>query len=84
MKRVVVDPEIMAGKPVIRGTRIPVDTILRVLAEGLSIEELLEDYPQLTREDVRAALIYSAKLVSSEDVFPLIAKVKKGAKVSGG
>jgi uncharacterized protein (DUF433 family) len=84
MERVVVDPKIMAGKPVIRGTRIPIDTILRALAEGLSIKELLEDYPQLTEEDVKAALIYSAKLVSSEDVFPLFVKVKKSAEVPGG
>jgi uncharacterized protein (DUF433 family) len=73
MERIVVDPKIMAGKPVIKGTRIPVDAILRALAEGLNVEELLEDYPQLTREDMRAALIYSAKLVSSEDVFPNVA-----------
>jgi uncharacterized protein (DUF433 family) len=73
MERIVVDPKIMVGKPVIKGTRIPVDAILRALAEGLNVEELLEDYPQLTREDIRTALIYSAKLVSSEDVFPKVA-----------
>ncbi len=84
-ERVIVDPEIMAGKPIIKGTRIPVDAILRILAEGMSKEELLEDYPQLTEEDIKEALMYGAKVVSSEDVFPLIStKVKKGAEVSGG
>jgi len=84
MERIVVDPKVLAGKPVIKGTRIPVDAILRALAEGLSVDEVLEDYPQLTPEDVRAALIYSAKLVSSEDVFPFVpGKVKKLDKVPG-
>jgi len=83
--RVIVDQKIMAGKPIIKGTRIPVDAILRALAEGMNVEELLEDYPQLTKEDIREALVYSAKVVSSEDVFPVIAgRVKKGAEVSGG
>jgi len=57
-KRIVVDPNIMAGKPVIRGTRIPVDAILRRLEEGASIRDILEDYPNLKEEDIRAALIY--------------------------
>jgi len=57
-KRIVVDPSIMAGKPVIRGTRIPVDAILRRLEEGASIRDILEDYPNLKEEDIRAALIY--------------------------
>ncbi|MCC6029314.1 MAG: DUF433 domain-containing protein [Candidatus Korarchaeum sp.] len=61
--RIVVDPNIMAGKPVIRGTRIPVDVILRRLAEGASIKDILEDYPNLKEEDIRAALIYAAELL---------------------
>jgi uncharacterized protein (DUF433 family) len=62
--RIVVDPNIMAGKPVIRGTRIPVDAILRRLAEGASIKDILEDYPNLKEEDIRAALIYAAELLT--------------------
>lgn len=56
--RIDVDPAIMLGKPVIRGTRITVELILRKLAEGASQSELLEDYPHLTQEDIRAAMAY--------------------------
>jgi uncharacterized protein (DUF433 family) len=62
--RIVVDPNIMAGKPVIKGTRIPVDAILRRLVEGASIKDILEDYPNLKEEDIRAALIYAAELLT--------------------
>ena len=54
--RIEVNPRIMLGKPVIRGTRIPVELILRKLSEGATEEMLLEAYPHLTREDIRAAL----------------------------
>ncbi len=53
--RIEINPEVMAGKPVIRGTRIPVDMILRKLGAGLSLEEILEDHPHITAEDVRTA-----------------------------
>ena len=55
-ERIVIDQRIMVGKPVIKGTRIPVDAIIRRLAEGMNIKEILEDYPNLTREDIQAAL----------------------------
>ena len=61
MERIVVDPKVMAGKPVIRGTRIPVDAIIRRIAEGMTIEEVLEEYPNLTREDVKTALEYTER-----------------------
>jgi len=61
MERIVVDPKVMAGKPVIRGTRIPVDAIIRRIADGMTIEEILEEYPNLTREDVKAALEYAER-----------------------
>jgi uncharacterized protein (DUF433 family) len=48
----------MVGKPIIKGTRIPIDAIIRRLAEGMTINEILEDYPGLTREDIQAALEY--------------------------
>ena len=72
--RIVVNPGIMVGKPIIKGTRIPVDTIIRLLAQGMTQEEILEDYPNLKKEDIKAALEYGANLVESEDVFPLIEK----------
>jgi uncharacterized protein (DUF433 family) len=59
-KRIHVDPEIMCGKPVIRGTRIPVELIARKLAEGATEEELAEAYPSLTAEDIQAVRAYRA------------------------
>ena len=55
-ERIVIDQRIMVGKPVIKGTRIAVDAIIMRLAEGMNIKEILEDYPNLTREDILAAL----------------------------
>lgn len=72
LKRIIVDPKIMVGKPVIRGTRIPVDAIIHRIAQGDTIEELLEDYPKITRLDVKAALEYAESLVRGEDVLPQI------------
>ncbi|RLG49652.1 MAG: DUF433 domain-containing protein [Thermoproteota archaeon] len=71
VERIVIDPEIMGGKPVIKGTRITVELILRLLAEGLTVEEILEDYPHLTEEDIRAALLYASKVLEMEEVYPL-------------
>ncbi|WP_456327748.1 DUF433 domain-containing protein [Archaeoglobus sp.] len=71
-ERIVVDPKVMVGKPIIKGTRIPVDAIIRRLAEGMSIEEILKEYPNLTIEDIKSALRYAAKVVSGEDVIPLV------------
>ena len=64
--RVLQDPAIMVGKPCIAGTRIPVDLILRKLGAGMSIDDLLEGYPSLSREDVHAALRYAAAAVALE------------------
>ncbi len=70
--RISVNPEIMVGKPVIKGTRIPVDLIVRLVAQGLSVKEILEDYPRLTKKDIRAALLYSADVVSGESITPMV------------
>jgi uncharacterized protein (DUF433 family) len=70
-KRIDIDPAIMMGKPVIRGTRITVELVLRKLAEGTSEGELLEDYPHLTTEDIRAAVAYGAASVAHEEVVLL-------------
>ncbi|MBI3036188.1 DUF433 domain-containing protein [Candidatus Woesearchaeota archaeon] len=70
MKRIVVDPKVMAGKPVVKGTRIPVDAILQRIAEGMTIDEILRDYPNITRDDIKAALEYSANVVRGEDIIP--------------
>jgi uncharacterized protein (DUF433 family) len=59
LERIELDPEVMLGKPVIRGTRITVEIILEKIAAGCPIEEVLADYPRLTRDDVLAALAYA-------------------------
>ena len=64
--RIVVDPEIMHGKQVIKGTRIPAYIVLNLLAGGLRPEEVLKEYPDLTREDVLACLEYAAELAQEE------------------
>lgn len=66
--RVVVDPSIMAGKPVIAGTRIPVYLILNLLAHGYDFDRIIQAYPVLTREDVQAAIRYSEARMRREEV----------------
>jgi uncharacterized protein (DUF433 family) len=66
---IVSDPRIMVGKPVIKGTRITVEFILRKVAAGQTIEQILKDYPHLTQEGIRAALEFAAKSVSLERVY---------------
>ncbi len=62
LKRISVDPNVCFGKPCIRGTRIWVSLILDFLANGMNIEEVLEEYSQLTEEDIRAAIAYGAEM----------------------
>jgi len=66
VERVVIDPEVLSGKPVIRGTRIPVYLILELLAAGVSVKGILKEYPELTRDDVRAALKYASSVLQHE------------------
>lgn len=66
--RIVRNPEILVGKPVVKGTRIPVDLVLAKLAANPSLEELFADYPRLTIEDVQACLEYARLLVEKEQV----------------
>lgn len=70
-ERVEINPAIMMGKPVIRGTRITVELILRKLAGGATEGEMLEDYPHLTIEDIQAAVAYGAASVAHEEVVLL-------------
>jgi uncharacterized protein (DUF433 family) len=66
--RIEMNPRVMLGKPVIRGTRIPVELILRKLSEGASEKDLLDAYPHLTREDIQAAMRYAADTIAHEEV----------------
>lgn len=69
--RVEINVGVMHGKPVIRGTRIPVELLLRKLAEGATTEDLLDAYPRLTPDDIRAALDYAADTIAHETVLSL-------------
>jgi uncharacterized protein (DUF433 family) len=70
-ERVVIDPEVMVGKPVIRGTRIPVELIVRMLSQGVTESEILAEYPRLQPDDIRACLAYAAEALAHEDVLSL-------------
>jgi len=70
-ERIVVDPEVLAGKPVIRGTRLAVEFILVLLAAGQSENELLADYPGLTREDILACISYASYLAHEYKAYPI-------------
>jgi uncharacterized protein (DUF433 family) len=70
-ERITVDPEILAGKPVIRGTRIAVELILQLLAAGQSENEILANYPGLTREDILACLSYASYLAHEFKAYPI-------------
>jgi len=72
LERISVNPKVMVGKPVIRGTRIPVELIVKMLAQGIASEEILKEYPRLEPEDIRAALAYASAVLSNEEVVPLV------------
>ena len=69
--RIEINPKVMLGKPVIRGTRIPVELILRKLSEGAAEADLLDAYPRLTREDIQAAIGYAADTLAHEETLIL-------------
>jgi len=69
MERIVCNPNILGGKPIIRGTRISVQFLLELLGAGMSISEILEEYPHLEREDILAAIRYAAQTIANEEVF---------------
>ncbi len=67
--RITVNPDIMLGKSIIKGTRITVELILKKLSEGMTFEKLLAAYPHLTRDDVLAAISYSSDVISQEEMI---------------
>jgi uncharacterized protein (DUF433 family) len=69
--RISMDPKVLLGKPVIRGTRIAVELILRRLGEGATYDDLLASYPHLTLDDIRAAIRYAATVVAHEEIIPV-------------
>jgi len=77
--RIEINPKVMMGKPVIRGTRIPVELILRKLGEGAKERELLEAYPRLTKEDIQAAIRYAADTLAHEETI-ILSSTKRVAR----
>jgi uncharacterized protein (DUF433 family) len=71
MNRIEINQSVLQGKPVIQNTRIPVELLLRKLAEGATIAELLDAYPRLSEDDVRACLAYAADTIAHEEVYNL-------------
>ena len=70
-KRIIVDPKILVGKPVVKGTRLAVDFILDLLAQGWPLDEILRNYPGLATEDILACLAYARDMLRNERVYPL-------------
>jgi uncharacterized protein (DUF433 family) len=79
--RIVIDPEVQHGKPVIRGTRVPITRIVGGLAGGMTMEEIMGEY-EITEEDIRAALGYVAELIDSEEFHPLPVPAGEGDALS--
>ncbi len=71
MQRIISDPEILGGKPVIKGTRIPVYQILKLLAAGYTINRVVEDYPDITADDVKAAIDYAEGILEFQEIRPM-------------
>jgi uncharacterized protein (DUF433 family) len=70
--RIVSDPRIMAGKPVIRGTRLSVDYILNLLGHGSTVEEIVGEYDGLSQEDIRACLLFASRTLAGTEFMPLM------------
>ncbi len=71
IKRIIIDPEIMAGKPVVKGTRLTVPHILGLLTQGISTEEILADYKNLTKEDILACFAFAQQNIENTTFIPV-------------
>lgn len=71
VRRIEINPKIVLGKPIIRGTRLTVDFILKLFAEGMTHDQILKEYPQLEKEDLIAVLNYAKNIVQDEHIYPL-------------
>lgn len=68
--RIAVNPKILGGKPVIKGTRIPVDLILEKIAQDISLDDILIDYPSLTKKDLQAVLYFAKSSIDKDEFYP--------------
>jgi uncharacterized protein (DUF433 family) len=71
LNRITLNPKVMAGKPVIKGTRLPVEYILNLLAHGATVEDILEEYEGLTQEDIQACLLFATRSLEDTAFMPL-------------
>lgn len=67
--KICISPDIMLGKPVIRGTRITVEFIIKKMSEGMEIEDIISEYPPVQRDDIMACLAYSADVISKDEIL---------------
>jgi uncharacterized protein (DUF433 family) len=72
LERIVLDPEVLVGKPVIRGTRLSVEYVLNLLAHGTTVAEILEEYRGLAPEDIQACLLFATKSLADNTFLPLV------------
>lgn len=72
LERITIDPEVMVGKPIIKGTRLTVEYILNLLAHGATFEEILQEYEGLVREDIQACLLFATRSLESTVFMPLV------------
>jgi uncharacterized protein (DUF433 family) len=71
MERIIVDPKILVGKPVIKGTRLAVEFIVELLAQGWAESEIMRNYPGIVHEDIAACLMYASNILKAEKIYPL-------------
>lgn len=79
LERITVNPKVVVGKPVILGTRLTVEYILNLLAHGATLEEIIDEYQGLTRENIQACILFAAKLLESTTFMPLSTEMGIGA-----
>ena len=72
-ERIVINPSILVGKPIIKGTRISVEFVIGLLGQGWSVEQVLAEYNHLKPEDIQACLSYASEVLSSEKIYPISA-----------
>jgi uncharacterized protein (DUF433 family) len=71
LKRIEINPKVLFGKPVIKGTRIPIEIILKKLSQDTSVDKILEDYPNLTLNDIKAAIAYASESLSTDEIIAI-------------
>ena len=75
-ERIVIDPEILVGKPVIKGTRLAVEFVIDLLAQGWTETDILQNYPGLKREDIQACLAYAGETLKAEKIYPIASSTR--------